>query len=479
MTDANIGGGDFIRPALQRAGGQRFRFIDGEPRPPSTEANSVSPIANSESSASASAIGHSKQLMSAPAATVDGKSSVFFRKSQLKLRKIKHHLDQIDEYKKCATNDPQTEAASLSSSSSFDEYSSFPSFNTLSSFPSAAVDSYSALIKEFRDDARGSQVSCLTTNSAQIKESTFPMANRELSAAVDAVEQSQNPTSSLAATGRQSDVSTFSSPSFRAFKNFVFDNKQDEALSELVSSLQETNIQQENTIQQLMHHITKIECKLQSQSESTKVQPIGSTHKPSNDPPAQSDDPNDSLYQLQMKNNDLTEKIVLSTYANGQLLSKCQRLEKYETQHKELLVLVEDLRAENNDIRKLVSRMKEELVDFAHVHVDCMKGYETQLASLKDEKHRAESIEIDEAYQLCEVLQQEIDMLRNFLEELRGRVGSGSKENDSKGEGEHKLSNLSPKIVSWANDNCPRIEQQPSNVLCDGQDDVCVSMPAL
>jgi hypothetical protein len=145
-----------------------------------------------------------------------------------------------------------------------------------------------------------------------------------------------------------------------------------------------------------------------------------------------------------MKNNDLTEKIVLSTYANGQLLSKCQRLEKYETQHKELLVLVEDLRAENNDIRKLVSRMKEELVDFAHVHVDCMKGYETQLASLKDEKHRAESIEIDEAYQLCEVLQQEIDMLRNSLEELRGRVDSGSKENDRKGEGEHKVANLSP-----------------------------------
>jgi hypothetical protein len=46
-------------------------------------------------------------------------------------------------------------------------------------------------------------------------------------------------------------------------------------MSELVSSLQETNIQQEITIQQLLHHITKIECKLQSQSNSLKVQLIG------------------------------------------------------------------------------------------------------------------------------------------------------------------------------------------------------------
>jgi hypothetical protein len=61
-------------------------------------------------------------------------------------------------------------------------------------------------------------------------------------------------------------------------------------------------------------HITKIERKLQSQSEFTKVQLIGSTHKPSNDPPAQLDDPNDSLYQLQKRNDDLVEKIVLLTY---------------------------------------------------------------------------------------------------------------------------------------------------------------------
>ena len=82
-----------------------------------------------------------------------------------------------------------------------------------------------------------------------------------------------------------------------------------------------------------------------------------------------------------MKNDDVVEKIALLTYENEQLLSKCQRLEKDETQRKELIVLVEDLRAENNDFRKLVSGKRDELVDFAHVHVDCMKGYETQVAA--------------------------------------------------------------------------------------------------
>ena len=118
-------------------------------------------------------------------------------------------------------------------------------------------------------------------------------------------------------------------------------------------------------------------------------------------------------------------------------------------------------------------------MDFAHVHVDCMKGYETQLASWKHKIHQAElakaeldrkwSIEIDEAYQLCEVLQQEIDILCNSLEELRGRVDSGSKENDRKGKGEHKVANLSPKKVSWANDNCPRIQRQPSTCFVMGK----------
>ena len=471
LVDASRGN---ARPTLQRADGQRFRTIDGDPHPPSTAAKNVSPIANSDLSASASAIGHSKHPTSAFATTVDKKSRFFIRKPHLKLRKIPRHLDQIDEYE-CATKDPQTEEVGVDASLSSSSF-----FNTLSSFPSAAVNSYSALINEFDDYTRGSQISCLTTNSTPSTEYTLPMTNSESSAAAGAVERSQNPTSALAATGRRSDVSTFSSPSFRAFKDFVLDNKKDEELSELVSSLQETNIQQENTIHQLLHHITNIESKLQSQREPTKVESIERTQNSMNDPPAQSDDSNDSLYQLQKINDDLEEKTGLLTYENERPLSKCQRIERDETQCKDLLVLVEYLRAENNDIRALVSRMSDKLVNLEQVHEDCMKGYETKLASLRDAIHRAElskedlntkwSIENEEAYQLCEVLQQEIDMLRESLEESRGRRESGSKENENEGERENKLANLPSKRVSWANGNCPRIQQQPSNVLCDGLD---------
>jgi len=440
-------------------------------------------MTNSESSAAADAVEHSQIPTSALAAT-GGRSDVstFSSPSFRAFKDFVRHLDQIDE-NECATKDPQTEEfgvdASLSSSSSCNDYSASSSFNTLSSFPSAAVNSYSALIKKFRD-ARGSQISCLTTNSALIKEFTFPITNSESSAAAGAVERSQNPTSALAATGRRSDVSTVSSPSFRAFSKFVFDNEKDEELSELVSSLQETNIQQENTIHQLLHHITNIESKLQTQREPTNVESIERIHKPMNDPPAQSDDSNDSLYQLQKINDDLEKKTGLLTYENGQPLSKCQRIERDETQCKDLLVLVEDLRAENNDIRVLVSRMSDKLVNLEQVHDDCMKGYESKLTSLRDEIHRAElskeeldrkwSIENEVAFQLCEVLQQEIDMLRKSLEESRGSSESGSKENENEGERENKLANLPSTRVSWANGNCPRIQQQPSNVLFDGQD---------
>ena len=130
--------------------------------------------------------------------------------------------------------------------------------------------------------------------------------------------------SALATTGRRSDVSTFSSPSFRTFSNFVFENEKYEELSEIVSSLQETNIQQENTIQQLLHLVTKIDSKLQSQKDSTKIELIERTHKPANDPPAQSDDSKDSIYQLQKINDDLEDKVGHLTYENGQLLSKWQ-----------------------------------------------------------------------------------------------------------------------------------------------------------
>ena len=51
MTDGNMGSGDFTRPAMQRAVGRRFRSVDCEPQQLSTEADSASSIASSESPA--------------------------------------------------------------------------------------------------------------------------------------------------------------------------------------------------------------------------------------------------------------------------------------------------------------------------------------------------------------------------------------------------------------------------------------------
>jgi hypothetical protein len=101
----------------------------------------------------------------------------------------------------------------------------------------------------------------------------------------------------------QSDATTISSPSFRAFSVFVYGSEKDEVLSELVSSLQETSIQQENTIQQLLCHIAEIETQLQSQSESKKAELIECNQKPRLDPPGQSDDWKGNLYQLHQQNN--------------------------------------------------------------------------------------------------------------------------------------------------------------------------------
>jgi hypothetical protein len=89
----------------------------------------------------------------------------------------------------------------------------------------------------------------------------------------------------------------------------------------------------------------------------------------------------------------------------------------------------------------------------------------------KEELDRRWSNENEEAYQPCEVWQQEINMLRKDLEELRGVRESGSEENEGKCEREKNLANLSPKIVSCADDNCPRIQQQASNVLYVGKDE--------
>jgi len=105
------------------------------------------------------------------------------------------------------------------------------------------------------------------------------------------------------------DNSTFSSSS---------SSERDDLLSELASSLQETNIQNENITQQLLSQLTKLETQLQSQSKSMKseinelkekyllvekaLNQVSSRDEAIKDPPAQSDDSKYRHVQLRRQN---------------------------------------------------------------------------------------------------------------------------------------------------------------------------------
>ena len=108
--------------------------------------------------------------------------------------------------------------------------------------------------------------------------------------------------------------------------------ERDDVLSELESSLQEANIQNENIIQQLLSQLTKLETQLQSQSKSIKAKIDGlkekhylekvlnqfSSHNEAiKDPPARSHDSNNRHDQLRRQNYEILEKITRSTYDNG------------------------------------------------------------------------------------------------------------------------------------------------------------------
>jgi hypothetical protein len=349
MTDANTGRGVFGRSGmLRRAAGQRFGVIDAERRQPSTVMNGASSIANNELSTSAE----------------DGVENpeVFTRNAPQIPQKVNNQLYQIDE-NECAMPNvgPQTfefdaNASLRLSDYSFNTPSSFVPYTaddveeylldsrsqytseTLGSFTSVAVNSYSALIKDFAGESSS------TTHS-------------ESSATTDTVEHSNTPVRrngdsprSLVATDR---LSTLTTPSYRDFRAFVYGNdKEEEVLSQLVSSLQNTNTQQENTIQQLLIHITKLETRLQSQDEFKKAESNEDNPRPMMDPPARDDDNEDPPQSLK-DYDDLVEEIGRLTYENEQLLSKCKRLEEDDNHHRErILALENDLRGENNDIRR-------------------------------------------------------------------------------------------------------------------------------
>jgi uncharacterized phage infection (PIP) family protein YhgE len=280
------------------------------------------------------------------------------------------------------------------------------------------------------------------------------------------------------------DIPTFSSSS---------SSKKDDALSELASSLQETNAQNENIIEQLLSRLTKLEDQLQSQSKSMQAEinerkekhllvekalnQVSSHYVAIKDPPAQSDELIDIRDQLRRQNYELLEKIGRLTYDNGQLLANCRRHEEERSQHEDLHVFAEELEKEKKERDEQMSLITDKLVDFTQVHKDCIQRYEAQLAGLKVEKNQAvlskeelNAMWLDElkeqkkevgnlkkpnkeGYKTCEVLHQKLDMLYEELDESRAGDEIGSEKNETRNEREIKLAKLKLKRVSWANDN--------------------------
>ncbi|KAL3808152.1 hypothetical protein ACHAXA_003550 [Cyclostephanos tholiformis] len=110
--------------------------------------------------------------------------------------------------------------------------------------------------------------------------------------------------SAVVSAGRQPEASALSSTSFvPTTALLVHGNEKEEALTDLLLSLQTTSIQQEDAIQRLMCHTTEI------------------------------------LSRLHKKNDNLVEEIGRLMHENEQLLSRCQRLEEDEIQRKVLLGL--------------------------------------------------------------------------------------------------------------------------------------------
>jgi hypothetical protein len=239
-----------------------------------------------------------------------------------------------------------------------------------------------------------------------------------------------------------------------------------------VLSLREATFGHEDTIRRLKKKLSKLESRMKFQSESTAAELNSWKEKHSllvkalqrekqsisrpcscegnREPSPHVDDRMDRRYQDRSNENELMEKIRHLTHANGQLLAKCQKLGEVESQRDELLVLVEELRVENDAINRsmdeamqLMSGMRQKMVGHAREQDECVRDYETQVANLMDEidqaalsraelnmswstrleerKEEVEKLRIEnrEAYQTCEVLQREIDMLYKALEESK------------------------------------------------------------
>ena len=293
--------------------------------------------------------------------------------------------------------------------------------------------------------------------------------------------------------------------------SIISSSSNNQFLSELASTLEKENAQNEEFVQYLLRKLVILETKLQRQGETIEaeinewkekhtlvekeLQRVGAHPvETTKDPPTQFDDSNDIHDKLRRKNDEILEKIRQLTHENGQLLAKCRQHEDEEPQREELRVFAEELQEENNEIHERMEEMCDRLVNVTKIHEDRIQRYEKQLTRLKDEKNQAElfkeeantkmskklkyqtvkaaklKLENEEMYETCEALHKKILSLREALKQVRGSDESGSTEdNDARNERDIKLATLQRGRVSWANVNQQRAQERLSSTVCTPQ----------
>ena len=200
---------------------------------------------------------------------------------------------------------------------------------------------------------------------------------------------------------------------------------------------------------------------------NTKIDQMGRamSKDPPNDSPTtdKKSSEGSSSHQLQLQQNELLEKMMYRLLQeNEQLRTTCREQEKNQSKFDAIMPEIDDLissvnhmqaendklQEENESITLLLERMTDKMVKDDQQHEDCIKGYKKEIADLNDKINRLENseeelnwklvkklekkkeevkklkAEIAEAYNVCEVLSKEVEMLKG------GNNGFGMKGQD-------------------------------------------------
>lgn len=202
--------------------------------------------------------------------------------------------------------------------------------------------------------------------------------------------------------------------------------EKEEEVVELVSSLQEKNIENEDTIQQLQKRLSDMEHLLQSHNKSMKeevsrwekkhrtmkktnfeliekmaAKVLEQTQSNSEEITSEVNDWKDRHEKMGQLYDELVTKVGELADENGHLIAKCKQLEEDEAKRDDELDTLEETKEENvmlhqsmEETMQLVREMNEKMASFVQVHESTVQGYEEKLTSLKEKLQSGENEEM-------------------------------------------------------------------------------------